>query len=166
MLRSDYEMYDYSGAPTYTGTNGYLSYNAETENQLVGFQVGGNGCYHLGCCGRFALQCSSSAGIYNNFTQVNQYFASSAGQTYDDGTNTLYNVTTNDNNVAFLGELRVGASYQCTCNCRLYSGYRVFGASGIALATYQDISNTDTPYINCSGSIFLHGLQTGIEFIY
>ena len=71
-----------------------------------------------------------------------------------------------DDNVAFLGELRVGASYQCTCNCRLYGGYRALGATGIALTTYQDISSTDVPYINCGGSIFLHGLQSGVEFMY
>ena len=86
MLRSDYEQYDYSGVPTY-GSSGYLSYNCETDNQLVGFQLGCNGCYHLGCCGD--LLCTAPRSAVSMATFANESVVHCvAGTPYDDGTNT------------------------------------------------------------------------------
>jgi hypothetical protein len=40
------------------------------------------------------------------------------------------------------------------------------GVTGVALNYNQYASPTDQPYINCDGSLFLHGIQTGVEFMY
>jgi hypothetical protein len=163
MLRSNYDMYGtYSTTPTYL-SSGSLAYYAETDNHLIGCQLGGNGCYHLGCCGRVALHIGANGGVYANYIEMNQFFD---GQVYDDGTNTQYDVMAEEDNIAFLGEMRAGVSYQCTCHCRLYGGYRALGVTGVALATSQDIASTDMPYVDCNGSYFLHGVQSGIEFMY
>jgi hypothetical protein len=164
MFQAEGEMYDYMPPmPTPTGDMYSLAYYNSVENQLVGFQYGGSGCYHLGCCGRVALHFGANAGIYGNYIEMNQWFS---GQVRDAGTGTDYNVTAEDDNIAFLGELRLGASYQCTCNCRVYGGYRALGVTGVALNYNQYASPTDQPYINCDGSLFLHGIQTGVEFMY
>jgi hypothetical protein len=162
MFQADWEMYDYANGVT-TGDTGSLAYYSDLNNQLVGFQFGGSGCYHLGCCGRVALQLGANAGIYGNYIEASQYFN---GQVRDMGDQMPYNVMAEDENVSFVGELRLGASYQCTCNCRVYGGYRAFGVTGVAVNYNQDPSPTDMPYINCDGSLFLHGVQSGVEFMY
>lgn len=162
MFQADWEMYDYGSGAT-TGSTGSLAYYTDLNNQLVGFQFGGSGCYHLGCCGRVALHFGANAGIYGNYIEMNQYFN---GQVRDMGDMMPYNVTAEDDNISFLGELRLGASYQCTCNCRVYGGYRAFGVTGVAVNYNQYPSPTDMPYINCDGSLLLHGVQTGIECMY
>jgi hypothetical protein len=146
----------------------YLAHYIQADNHLVGFQVGGNGCYHMGCTGRLALHFSSNAGIYGNYIEVDQYMS---GQVrYANGDQESFNIMADDSNIAFLGELRLGASYQCTCNCRVYGGYRALGVTGVALTLNQLSAPYMTPvqsnYIDCSGSLFLHGLQTGVEFMY
>jgi hypothetical protein len=166
MFRADYSAWQMP-ADTFLG-NGYLAHYIEADNQLVGFQVGGNGCYHLGCAGRCALHFSSNAGIYGNYIEKNEYFSSPVR--FANGNQDIYSIMAEDENIAFLGELRVGASYQCTCNCRVYGGYRALGVTGVALTTNQLNAPYMTPlqsgYIDCSGSLFLHGLQSGVEFMY
>lgn len=145
-----------------------IAHYVEADNHLVGFQVGGNGCYHLGCRGRAALHFSSNAGIYGNHSEVDQYM--SGPVRYANGNQDAFNINAEDDNIAFVGELRLGASYQCTCHCRLYGGYRALGVSGVALSTSQladpYMTPAQTSYVDCSGSIFLHGLQSGVEFMY
>jgi hypothetical protein len=162
MFNAEWEMYDYAGGAT-TGDTGSLAYYTDLTNELVGFQFGGNGCYHCGCCGRLALHLGANAGVYANFIEMDQYFN---GQVRDMGTLESYNVMAEDDNYSFMGELRLGASYQCTCHCRLYGGYRAFGVTGVAVNYNQYTSTTDMPTINCDGSLFLHGVQSGVEFMY
>ncbi len=164
MFRSDFENMT-------TNALGFLAYNAEADNHLVGFQVGANGAYYMGCAGRFALHCSTNAGIYGNRAEVNQWMDSPTGTVrFVNGTQANFNLMNTDNNVAFLGELRLGTSYQLTCNCRFYGGYRALGATGVALAANQMPTAFITPAqvggIDSNGSYFIHGLQSGIEFTY
>ena len=164
-LRSDYENMS-------TSAVSYLAYNSQATNQLVGVQLGANGAYYMGCSGRFALQCATNAGIFNNFMNVKQNMDTPVGSgpvTVNPTGENFYS-NSDSNQVAFLGELRVGASYQCSCHCRLYAGYRVLGVTGVALALDQKPNTFNTlnqiGYINCNGSVFLHGLQSGIQFCY
>jgi hypothetical protein len=167
MLRYNSQIWNMP-ADTLAGTYTNAHY-IQADNNLIGFQIGGNGCYHLGCCGRMALHFGTNAGIYGNYIEVDQYMS---GQIrFANGGLEPFNIMAEDENIAFAGELRLGASYQCTCNCRLYGGYRAMGVSGVALSTGQltnspYITPAQSSYIDCSGSIFLHGLQTGVEFCY
>jgi len=165
MYRSNYDEWI---AGVYDNSNSIAHY-IDADNHLVGFQVGGNGCYHLGCCGKVALHFSSNAGIYGNYIEVDQYW--SRAVRFANGTQDAFNINADDENIAFVGELRLGASYQCSCHCRLYGGYRALGVSGVALSTSQlaqspYITPGQSGYVDCSGSIFLHGLQSGVEFMY
>ena len=164
LIRSDYENM------TTPGT-GWLSHQIDLENHLIGAQIGCNGVYHLGCSGRWALHCNSVAGIYGNHMEVWNRMNSPTGTVrYSNGTNETFDLRYEDDELAFIGELRVGGSYQYGCNWRFYGGYRLLGLSGVALAFDQItpalITPTQSAYVDSDGSVILHGLQAGVECTY
>lgn len=146
-----------------------LFHDIEADNEMVGFQLGCSMNWLVGCKWNFFAD--SNFGIYGNQVDVYQRVYSGGGGTVrfvGDGTDAA--VRSSDNNVAFLGELRAGAGYQISCNCRLTAAYRLISMSGVALAVEQnpnDFSNAElVSHIDSNDSILLHGLQTGIEFKY
>lgn len=155
--------YDSVGA-----TSGYLDYWSEAENRLFGGQIGCNGMVRLGA--RWGLHLNSLVGLYGNDVEVRQYFYSSGGQvTYSTGEN--FDVAASKLDVAVLGELRLGLSFQATDRCRLYGGWRAMGISGIALAAEQApdamlSASQLAGYVNSNDAMILHGLQTGVEWNY
>ncbi|MCG8451514.1 MAG: BBP7 family outer membrane beta-barrel protein [Pirellulales bacterium] len=165
MFRTDYENET-------TSAVGFLSHNIDAENHLIGAQLGCTGVYHLGCSGRWALHCNSVVGVYVNHMEIWNRMDSPAGGTvrYANGTNATFDLRYEDDDVAVIGELRVGGSYQYSCNWRLFGGYRMLGISGVALAFDQIPTSYITPahtsYVDSDGSIFLHGLQAGVECTY
>ena len=162
---------DYEADPAGTPTTGWLAYNVETDNMLYGTQLGCRGVYRLGSAGRFALHCSSNVGVYGNHIEVAQWMDSPTGTVrYANNGNDTFYVENEKDDVSILGELRLGASYQCSCNCRVYGGWRVLGATGVALSTDQIPSSFNSPaqtaWIHSNGSILVHGLQAGVEYNY
>jgi hypothetical protein len=161
-------MYGVNYYNTGNAASGYLDYWANTENKLIGAQLGCNGMYRIGC--KWGLHMNTLVGVYGNDIDVEQYFYSSGGQvTYTNGDN--FDVNASKTDVAMLGEVRVGASYQATCRCRVYGGWRAMGISGLALAADQTpnafLSSAQmSNYVNSNGSMILHGLQTGVEWNY
>jgi hypothetical protein len=154
---------------TMPSDRGFLDYRSEVENNLVGFQLGCNGMYRIGC--KWGVHVNTLAGIYGNDIDVHQYMVSPTGDVRFIGTGENFNAYASKTDVAMLGELRLGASYQATCRCRLYGGWRVIGISGLALATDQTpnafVSSAQmSNYVNSNGSMILHGLQTGVEWNY
>lgn len=152
-------------------TTGYISHSVDVDNHLVGAQFGCNAIYRCGCSGRWALHCNSVVGVYGNHSEVwNRMDAPTSGGnvTLQNGDN--FNLRYEDDNIAMIGELRVGGSYQYSCNWRMFGGYRLLGVSGVALAFDQisdaNISAAQTSYVNSNSSIFTHGIQTGIECTY
>jgi len=147
---------------------------SEADNHLVGFQLGCNATYRLGCTGRWALNCSANAGIYGNRSEISRSITVPAGGNlrFGGGANEDFtSINSTENSVATIAELRIGTSYQYSCNWRFFGGYRAMGISGIALAFDQIPNDNSSPaqvaeYVNTSGSIFLHGLQSGVEFTY
>jgi len=172
-LDEDFSL-DIDAENTVTGANIPFSFQSEADNHLIGLQLGCNGVYRLGCSGRWALNCSANAGIYGNRAEVTRGLTVPAGGTarYIGGTNDPFTVVNSeDNSVATIAELRAGVSYQYSCNWRFFGGYRALGISGVALAFDQLSNDFSSPaqvqeYINTNGSIFLHGLQAGVEFSY
>ena len=165
MFRTDFEN---ETATTF----GFLSNNIDVDNHSVGAQLGCNGVYRLGCSGRWALHCNTNVGVYGNHMEVwNRMDAPVGGNVrLANGGNEPFDFRYEDDDVALVGELRVGSSYQYSCNCRFFSGYRVLGISGVALAFDQiptaNITPNQVSYVDSDGSIFLHGLQAGVEFTY
>lgn len=174
-LRLDEDFFlDVDSQNTGTGAVVPLSLNAEADNHLVGLQLGCNGCYRLGCAGRWALNCSANAGIYGNHAEVSRSIdmpAAGVLRYVGNGSPVFTTVESEEDEIATIAELRAGLSYQYSCNWRFFGGYRALGVSGIALAFDQLPPDWSSPaqvadYVNTSGSIFLHGLQGGIECTY
>ncbi|MBA3483664.1 MAG: hypothetical protein H0T51_17790 [Pirellulales bacterium] len=162
-------MYGVNYYNTGNAASGYLDYWANTENKLIGAQLGCNGMYRIGC--KWGLHMNTLVGVYGNDIDVEQYFYSSGGQVTYAGSGENFDVNASKTDVAMLGEVRVGASYQATCRCRLYGGWRAMGISGLALAADQTPnaflnSAQMSDYVNSNGSMILHGLQTGVEWNY
>ena len=149
--------------------NNVIFHDITTDNQLVGFQLGSSMNWLVGC--RWGIFADTNFGIYGNQYDVRQsiYGGGDGVVQYENGGGTI-NRHTSETDIAFLGEARVGAGYQLTCNCRLTAAYRVIGVSGVALATSQlPTGYYNGPLIgyadNCD-SLILHGAQLGAEWKY
>ena len=136
--------------------------NIRTDNQLYGFQLGGITERCIGS--RWTVRLLTKAGIYNNHASLNYFEGGSAGAaTINNGPNAgqMMRVNTSENDLAFLGELGVGATCRVGCRWRLGADYRVIGATGLALPTDQIYFDTrginDVRVIDNDGSLLLHG---------
>jgi hypothetical protein len=157
MFGSNYERMD-------SNVLGSLAFNSELENQLYGLQIGSKAACRFGRCGRWGVHCDTSVGVFGNSISSHQWMT---GARYAGGANEDFDVSTSKDEISFLGEMRVGASYQYSCNWRLYGGWRVIGISGVATATDQITSTpATTGWIDSSGSLILHGLQAGVSCSY
>ena len=146
-----------------------LAYVSDVENHLVGVQFGGMLDYAL--TGRLSGFFNSKLGIYGNHMTARQLMQGGngaaviatgpfAGQDFD--------TDSKKNDVAFLGELDAGLSYQIGSHWRITGGYRVAAFSGIALAPSQiPLDFTDlasAAYVDDHDSLILHGTYAGVEF--
>lgn len=164
-------MYGVNFQNTNTLATGFVDYHAEVENDLYGFQLGCRGLYRLGCAGKWGFHLTSNVGVYGNDIEVRQFMDSPTGDLRFIESGENFDVTASKTDVSMIGEIRAGLSYQYSCNCRLYGGWRAIGVTGIALANDQAPSAfIDAAQlagnINSNGSLILHGLQTGVEWNY
>ena len=156
---------------TGTSATGSLGYNSEVDNTLYGFQLGCNGLCRFGACGRWALHCNTAVGVYGNDIEARQWMTSPTGDLrYSNNGNPNFDVSSSEDEFSMVGELRLGASYQYSCNWRFYGGWRFLGMTGLALAPNQApaafITPAQTGRIYSDGSVLVHGLQAGVECTY
>jgi hypothetical protein len=150
-----------------TGAN-ELYHDIQVENNLVGFQLGANMNYCVAA--RWNFFWDTNFGLYNNYITHDQriYNGSSPVIFTQDGREATVNSSKDD--VAFLGEMRLGGGYLFSNHWRGTLAYRAIGIGGVALAPDQikpEYSNwADTARINADGSIIIHGVQAGIECNY
>ncbi len=143
-----------------------LYHDIQMENNLVGLQLGANMNYCVAA--RWNVFWDTNFGLYNNYITHDQRLYNGLGLPVtftQDGREATVNSDKND--VAFLGEMRIGGGYLFSNNWRGTIAYRAIGISGVALAPDQikpEYSNwADTARINADGSIIIHGVQAGIE---
>jgi hypothetical protein len=158
--------------PTFDGwRNGpnELFHDIQMENQLVGFQLGANMNYIV--ASRWNAFWDTSFGLYNNhITQYQRMYNPLVGPAtfIQEGRDATVNSSKND--IAFLGEMRLGGGYLFTANWRGILAYRAIAVSGAALAPDQikpDYSNWGTAaLIDADGSLIVHGIQAGLECNY
>ncbi|TWT91113.1 hypothetical protein Mal64_15120 [Pseudobythopirellula maris] len=167
-LQYDYQyVYDASGE-AYTGFPAgdpqVLSHIIDTENQLVGFQLGSSMNWVVGC--KLNLFADTNFGVYNNRISYHQWLPNA---TYETGGGAV-RVDVSDDQLAFVGEARLGAGYQVGCNCRLTSAFRLIAVSGVAMAAEQVKSGAyNAEYLSqldTTESLVLYGYQTGVEWKY
>ncbi len=149
-----------------------FTYQSQVSNDLVGFQLGARNelCLTNRLRGFFGV----TAGIFNNHIQTRQNFfdANGVGASLTDGPSTgrEYDYSDSKNDVAILGELDAGVTYQISQRARARFGYRTFGVAGVALAADQipvDFRRTDrVQNAESNGSLLLHGGYAGMEFCF
>jgi hypothetical protein len=134
--------------------NTQAGYHIQAHNHLIGWQIGSRGHLFLG--EKFRLYAVPRVGVFaNNISQYQELCM-------------VINMHSRKVDVAFLGQLDVGASYQLFRCCSIYAGYRAMGIAGVANADdnipISFMSQPDMAQINSSGSIILHGANAGIQF--
>ncbi|MEQ8784982.1 MAG: BBP7 family outer membrane beta-barrel protein [Pirellulaceae bacterium] len=154
---------------TFSGAAPEIYYNVDVDNNLFGFQLGGNGEVYL--TQRFSLDLGAKFGLFGNHVNHSQSIGGSAGlATINNGPflGQAYNVNSQTDTVSFLGEMRAGMNYQITNHWRLLGGYRAVGVTGLALTTNQipmDLRGlNDVNAVDTNGSLILHGAYAGAEF--
>jgi hypothetical protein len=144
-----------------------MFYDIEVDNNLIGPQVGWTTNY---CYCKWNFFCNSTFGVFNNHIEVSQSMRDGMGTmpTFQDGR--MMDVESDKDDIAFLGELRLGAAYDFTCHWRGVAAYRAIAISGIANSSDQfksDYTNYEyVQIIDSDASMIVHGVQVGAECRY
>ncbi len=153
------------------GSNGTneLFQDIQMKNQLVGFQLGANMNYCVAT--RWNFFWDTNFGVYNNHIEQSQrIYNPLLGNATFTQEGREANVNSSKDDIAFLGEMRLGGGYLFTPNWRGTLAYRAIGISGVGLAPNQikpEYDNwADTARIDATGGIIIHGIQAGIECNY
>ena len=149
-----------------------ISYNLETQNTLLGLQLGSRSEAKISK--KLGLVLGTKFGLFNNRTRVRQVLFDNAGGIAAIGigadAGTQFNFNDEDNSLAALGEFDLGLTYQISCRSRFNFGYRAIGVSGVALAGDQVPNNfasiPEIREIDNSGSLILQGGYAGLEMSY
>ncbi len=155
----------------FDGSVDELNELVSTENNLIGFQIGGTSRYWVSR--KLSLNMGTKLGVYGNHIRQRQFLGGAAGPAL---VNNIFSsefgrpldVDTSKNDVAFLGELNLGMSYRLTRNLNATIGYRAMAVTGVALASHQLQTHLDSiqemELIDSNGSLILHGGYAGLEF--
>ena len=149
-----------------------ISYDISTQNELVGFQLGGRTNYQLQRCWTFNV--GTKFGIYNNRISHMQRIIDDMGAYGVINTGpyaaTDYNFSSSKEDVSFIGELDFGMSYQFSQCARINFGYRAIAITGLALVPnqipYNWTDQMEINRINSNGSLILHGAYAGLEYCF
>jgi hypothetical protein len=129
----------------------------DTLNNLYGWQLGGD--MMLWNAGRWLrVNGIAKAGVYYNHQ--------AAQNTYYTDFFTDANAASSNDTVSFVGETGINASLALTNWLSWRAGYTCFWLGGVATPARQlGLTNidTNTASVNTNGSVFLHGVTTGLE---
>ena len=152
---------------TSLGRPGTTEYRSEADNFLLGGQMGARNEICLGKRLRFTS--GVNVGVFNNRSETRQQIFDQdlVKATIASGVNAgedFYFEDTQDD-VAIMGELKVGLAYQISDSWRYHVGYQVLGVGGVALAADQiPVNATDAGLLSRSRtnqSLLLQGLYFG-----
>jgi hypothetical protein len=129
----------------------------DTLNNLYGWQLGGD--MMLWNAGRWLrVNGIAKAGVYYNHQAAQNTY-------YTDFFTDAAAASSNDT-VSFVGETGINASLALTNWLSWRAGYTCFWLGGVATPARQlGLTNidTNTTSVNTNGSVFLHGVNTGLE---
>jgi hypothetical protein len=153
----------------YDGQSNELYYDVQVENHLVGPQVGWTMNYCYAC--KWNFFCNSTFGLFNNHIQhCQQMWGGGDGDVRFAQTGEDFDVDSDKNDISFLGELRLGGSYDISCNWRAVLAYRAIAIAGLATSTDQIPDDFTSPewvaLIDSDNSMIVHGVQLGGECRY
>jgi hypothetical protein len=145
-----------------------LCYDINIDNNLIGPQLGWTTDYCV-CC-RWNFFMNSTMGIFGNHIDQTQRLWSPNGDVRFQQSQGAVDIHNHRDDIAFLGELRAGCSYDINCHWRAVAAYRAVAMTGVATAFGQipdNFTNADeVGHINTDNSLVIHGIQTGVECRY
>ncbi|MCI0335488.1 MAG: BBP7 family outer membrane beta-barrel protein [Planctomycetes bacterium] len=129
-------------------------YQVETDNDMIGFQLGGGFTYQAP---RWSIGISCKGGIFAN---------DATGQTIldftadDDDDATLF---LKEDELSFIGEARLLGRFHLTPNISLRAAYEMMFLDSVALAPSQTTFIPEFAFLNTTGDPFYHGASFGFE---
>ncbi|NOY40722.1 MAG: BBP7 family outer membrane beta-barrel protein [Planctomycetes bacterium] len=155
------ENFAFSSITNLGGGNGNLTY--ATENDLLGFQLGGDGsiCLRQG----LRLNTEGKAGIYNN-----RYKFDSTSNVTSVAPN--LQPATDGNQIAFVGEAGVSMVADIWPSVSIRGGYRVLYINSLVnvgdnvVTTAFTNPATPSPALETQGDALYHGFHGGIEYVW
>jgi len=140
--------------------------DTDTTNNLTGLQVGTD----LWICILPGLRAGGElqGGVYGNHMNVN----TTAGSNLVPG---VFRERLQSNDVSFIGQANLLTTYRINYQWTLRAGYTFLFVDGVALASENFnprpplVNNPFTPrapFINDNGSVFYHGWNVGLEFMW
>ena len=143
-----------------------LNNNINVHNNMTGAQIGGD----LWMCVLPGLRVGAEgkAGVYGNRIAVENTIAVNTG-----AAPVVEDLVRND--VSFLGEVNLMATYRLNYNWTLRGGYQFLYVDGVALGPENfnptapvslDPASTRVATVNDNGSVFYHGWFIGTEFMW
>jgi hypothetical protein len=146
-----------------------IYYNIDVTNDLFGLQLGSSGAYAVSC--RCSLDYDIKFGLYaNHISHTSEIGGSQGIATINNGPNLGidFYVQNTKNDVAFLGEAKLGLSWQFSNCWSAKLGYRAVAVTGVALPTnqiYPDLRGIqDVRRVDSNGSLILHGGFSRLEY--
>jgi len=138
----------------------------DTTNNLTGIQLGGDTwiCILPG----FRVGGEFQAGVYGNHMNINTNIYTNQG-------GVLFNEQLQANDVSFIGQANLLATYRINYQWSARAGYQFIYVDGVALAgenydgTAPLINNPINPRVrqtNDNGNMFLHGWNVGLEYMW
>jgi hypothetical protein len=158
----------------FTGDPEEVHYAIDVQNNLVGFQLGGQANYCVGP--RLSLFANTKVGFFGNHMNQHSQIYGSNGQAVVDGVLNEWagqGVDTSGTRTGYsmIGDLMIGGNW-CLNSCwSINAGYRLVGINGVALATNQ-IPNDFVAaldggsIVNPNGCVILHGAFAGLSYCY
>ena len=153
----------------FDGDDSEIYYRVNTRNKLYGFQLGGVGSY-----------CATQRLVFNGGTKFGVFVNKISHQSLIGGGGGLAIINNGPNggqqwlvenskdDISFLGEVFLGASYCLTPRWSLSGGYRAIAVTGVAQPTdqiYPDLRGINDAYsIESNSSMILHGAYLGAQF--
>ena len=132
-----------------------------TANDVLGFQLGADGW--LGLRQGLRIGCEGKAGVYNN-----RFEFTGTGDFPNVGTSPAdYSVTTDGNQVAFVGEAGVNVVADILPSWSLKGGYHVYYLDNLAtVAGNIDRSSFIPAVVNSESDVLYHGFSASAEYIW
>jgi len=161
---------DYDADGVIDGDASEVHYGIDTDNNLVGPQIGFIGNLNAGC---WDLYCSTKFGLFgNHINHSSRVFGATGDAVIDNALSPnngqAYNVNSSRADYSFLGEIDLGGSYRFGKHFKAVAGYRAVAITGVALSTDQIPQNFEdlqiVADIQSSGEVVLHGGYFGGEF--
>jgi hypothetical protein len=130
----------------------------DTDNDLVGFQLGGVVNHFI--TGRVRVSADARSGLMVNFNEQRSEVSTNLFSLGGD--------QIRDETLALVADAGVSLTWDITCWLSLTGGYRVMYLDGIALApnNFNPVlpgSGLRTPFLDNDGSILFHGATAGLE---